>query len=165
LSLQKQSLEQKQRSKKVSRKHVHAPVVGNEFVPGRPRLQAAAAGNFNAMVLPINHVATPQEPIPVYTAPHHEPAGRLFIEILHRYSFIVFTLLLLAIGSLGVEVGSHYWSAHVISRAAASKLVAKPPTIAGLNLSVPTAELPAKIDSITKQPVTLTVGDVTKPVA
>jgi lipoprotein-anchoring transpeptidase ErfK/SrfK len=117
------------------------------------------------MVLPIHHVTAPQETVPVYTAPRREPVGpRQLFELLHRHSFIVFTLLFLAIGSLGVEVASHYWSARVVSRASASTLVAKPPTIAGLNLRVPASELPAKIQSIVSQPATLTVGDQTKAV-
>jgi len=88
-----------------------------------------------------------------------------FVNLLHRYSLAVFALLFLAIGVSAIAVGGSYWSARVIN-AAKPAAVAKiaVPTVAGLNLTVPASELQAKLQTITNQPATLTVGSQAIPV-
>jgi lipoprotein-anchoring transpeptidase ErfK/SrfK len=156
----------------VSRQHARTPVVGNDFVPSQPRLQLAmaaplAASGASVMVLPVHHVAAAPQIVPVYGSPAHEveltPAQQLQ-ELFHRNTLLVFALLILAIAALGIEVGSHYWSARLASRTATVP-AAKAPTIPGLNLRVPTSELPARIQAITNQSATLTVGSDAKPLS
>jgi lipoprotein-anchoring transpeptidase ErfK/SrfK len=83
---------------------------------------------------------------------------------LHRHSFIVFALSLLVIGAAGIKLAGNYWTAkHIPSTPVATKAAARPP-ISGFNLTVPQDQLQAKLQTITSQPVALTVGTQTIPV-
>jgi lipoprotein-anchoring transpeptidase ErfK/SrfK len=152
----------------VSRKYVQAPVVGNDFVLSRPRLQMAGAAPLgataSATILPIHHIVS-QETIPVYRDFRHEPTPphQLIKEAFHQYSLVIMALLFLVASGLSLKIGSHYWAAHLASRSTAIP-AATAPTISGLNLRVPSAELSAKMESIINQPATLTVGDQTKTI-
>jgi len=92
--------------------------------------------------------------------------GKRFLQLPHRHSLIVFALLFLVVGVAGVEVGSSYWSRHVLASAQPA-ITERPirPTIAGLNLTVPATGLQAKLQSISGQPATLTVGGQTVPIS
>jgi lipoprotein-anchoring transpeptidase ErfK/SrfK len=84
--------------------------------------------------------------------------GRL-LNFLHRHSLVTFALLFLIVGSAATQVAGSYWAAHI--EAATKPVVALKstvPTIAGLNLTVPSGQLPAKLQTITSQPATLSVG-------
>ncbi|HEY5152467.1 MAG TPA: L,D-transpeptidase, partial [Candidatus Saccharimonadales bacterium] len=84
---------------------------------------------------------------------------------MHRYSLAVFALLFLAVGVAAIEVGGSHWSARLISSVKpAAAIKAAAPTIAGLNLTVPANQLQAKLQTITAQPATLTVGTQAVPV-
>jgi hypothetical protein len=84
--------------------------------------------------------------------PVHGPAG--------RYSAVLASLALLLIGTAAIRLGGAYYTAEYINKpAAAVKLPQLPAeSIAGFNIAVPAAEFPAKLKSITSQPVILTVG-------
>jgi lipoprotein-anchoring transpeptidase ErfK/SrfK len=84
---------------------------------------------------------------------------------MHRHSLAVFALLFLLIGIAGLQVGSGYWTAHVLSQVKPAPLAAKTPVIAGLNLTVPNDQLQARLQAITNQPAGLTVGDKTAPIS
>lgn len=90
-------------------------------------------------------------------------AGRLTSLGQHHFLAVIAVFVLLA--SLpAIKVGGNYWSAHIINAAKpanAAKVVA--PTITGLNLTVPADELEARLQTITNQPATLTVGNQTVP--
>lgn len=93
--------------------------------------------------------------------PVHRLAG-----VLHHYSLGFFALLFLLVAVAGIKVGDHYWSARTIdSVKPAVTTKATAPTIAGLNLTVPAKDLPAKLQTITNQLATLTVGSQTIPVS
>lgn len=93
------------------------------------------------------------------------PPSQRLPDRLHRYNRVFFTLLFLLIASIGIEVGGHYWSARVINASKpATAVKANAPTIAGLNLTVPAKDLQAKLQTITNQPATLTVGSQAIPV-
>lgn len=93
------------------------------------------------------------------------PPSQRLINGLHRHSRVVFTLLFLLIAVIGIEVGGHYWSDRVIKASKpATAIKVNAPTIAGLNLTVPAKDLQAKLQTITNQPATLTVGSQTIPV-
>lgn len=88
-----------------------------------------------------------------------------FINGLHRHSRAIFTLLFLLVAIGGIEVGGHYWSAWAIQRVKpAVAIKATAPTIAGLNMTVPAKDLQSRLQTITNQPASLTVGSQTVPV-
>lgn len=143
-------------------------MVGNEFVMPQPRLSIAVTKPATSLTsIPVQAVST-QEFIPVITP--NDPARRAplaqLIDILHRYSLATFALLFLLVGSTGVQVGGNYWSARTLGK---SKPVVNLKTtahsIVGLNLSVPSDQLQAKLETITSQPASLTVGDQTAPIS
>jgi hypothetical protein len=79
---------------------------------------------------------------------------------LHRHSFITFTLLFFLVAASGIEVAGQYYEAHLMD---ASLTTTRPlqHTIAGLNLTLPQSQLQSKIQTITAQPATLSVGSQT----
>jgi len=84
----------------------------------------------------------------------------------HGLRLALITLLVLAVGVAGIVVGGQYWSKHVLAQA--QPLVTEnptKPTIAGLNLTVPAAQLDSRVQTITGQPATLTVGTQTVPIS
>jgi L,D-transpeptidase-like protein len=93
--------------------------------------------------------------------PPLDPLSRFF----RRHSVIVAALALLLVGSAAIRVAADYWTAKHIAPVASvkvAKLPARP--IAGFNITVPAAELQAKLQSITSQPATLTVGGFSEPI-
>jgi lipoprotein-anchoring transpeptidase ErfK/SrfK len=98
-------------------------------------------------------------------SPAASPPAQRFVNGLHHYSRAIFTLLFLLVAVIGIEVGGQYWSARKINAIKpATAIKATAPTIAGLNLAVPAKDLQAKLQTITNQPATLTVGDQIIPV-
>ncbi len=86
-----------------------------------------------------------------------------FINSLYRHSFIIFAVSLLIIGAAAIKVGGNYWTAkHVVMKTANVKVAARP--ISGFNMTVPADQLQSKLQTITEQPVSLTVGTQTIPV-
>lgn len=82
------------------------------------------------------------------------------VDALHNHSIIAFSLLVLLVGSTGISVYGSYRNAAIESQMKPSMMSqAKAPSIAGLNAVVPAAELDAKVQAITTQSATLTVGD------
>lgn len=145
-------------------------MVGNEFIMPAPRLRVAAPARLPepAVSLPIipTQPVSHQEFIPVSVghtsrrAPF-QPLAQL-VELFHHYSLAFFALLFLLVGATGVRVGGSYYQAYVLSSVkpiVAIKSVV--PTIAGLNITVPSEQLQAKLQSITSQPASLTVGSQT----
>jgi lipoprotein-anchoring transpeptidase ErfK/SrfK len=137
---------------------------GNDFASEQPRLHAAAAlavsSAQSASVSPRDFT-----PAAEFSSEAVSTLRRL-LNLAHRYSLAVFALLFLAVGVATIEVGGKYWSAHVLNSikpAVAAKAAA--PTIAGLNLTVPASQLQSKLQTITSQPATLTVGTQAIPVS
>jgi lipoprotein-anchoring transpeptidase ErfK/SrfK len=124
---------------------------------------AALATAPSTPLLPVPQIHDFTPPDKLLPAPL-SPLTRLF-NLLHHYSLAVFALLFLAVGIAGIKVGGSYWSAHIISQAKpVAAIAAKVPTISGLNLTVPAKDLQAKLQTITGQPASLTVGTQTMPV-
>jgi lipoprotein-anchoring transpeptidase ErfK/SrfK len=135
------------------------PVMTDEAVLPRPALLAAVSA-VRAMTSAGIEVGFHHEPTVTGPPPRHH-----FLSLPRRYNIALFALLFLAVGTTGIEVGGSYWSRHVLARAqplTPAKLIK--PTITGLNLTVPAAQLQAKLQAITGQPATLTVGGRTVPV-
>lgn len=143
------------------------PVINEEVSLPRPALLAAvsavraATTLSESAVLQITHQVLPAgEPVqPADETVKPPSAWRRFMEFCHRYSLAVFALLFLAVGVAGVTVGGSYWTKYILARdvpVSTSKLIK--PTIAGLNLTVPASQLQTKLQTITGQPATLTVG-------
>ena len=143
----------------MSRMGLPPVMIGNEFMIAPPRLQVEETSVPTVPVV----AAPPAEFLPVVVAglpDRPSPARRVF-ELVHRRSLIVLTLLFLLVGSAGIRVGGSYWSAHIINSKAATTVRPAAHTIAGLNLTVPSSQLGAKLQSITAQPASLTVGGQT----
>lgn len=81
-----------------------------------------------------------------------------WLDVVHSHSFIVFMALFLLVAASGIEVGGRYLSAR-INVVKSSSIVKH--SISGLNLSVPAAQLPAKLQAVTTQTTSLTVGSTT----
>src|SRR6185437_8836362 len=139
-------------------------MVGNDFVGVRPRLQLAAlAADDTLTPLAITPVVTShQEVVTVAVSSSTQPIHRQIGGLAYRHSLIVFALLFLLVSASGIEVGVGYWSARLTKPASFS--LAKPPSITGLSLTVPAAQLQSRIQSITHQTASLTVGSQTVPV-
>ena len=148
----------------MSRVAVPITFVGNEFVIPRTHLHVAVSGAVSqpAAALPIAPapLRAPREFIPpaeLASVPVRLP-GRL-LNFLHRHSLVTFALLFLLVGSAATQVAGNYQTARIEAAAKpALALKSTVPTIAGLNLTVPSGQLQAKLQTITSQPTTLTVG-------
>lgn len=83
-------------------------------------------------------------------------------KLIRSCKVAIFAFIFLLVAVAGIHVGATYWSAKVLARVT-PVVVAKPiiPTIAGLNITVASDQLQAKIQSITSQPASLSVGDQT----
>lgn len=114
---------------------------------------------------PVPALALPE--VPDFAPPakfvSSSPLNR-FTDWLHDHSLVVFALLVLAVGGAGIKVGGNYWTTRTLSAVKPTAAVkATAPTIAGLNLSVPSQDLAARLQTIENQPATLTVGSQTIP--
>lgn len=153
---------------------VPAIAVGNDFVLPARRLQPVipAATIHNEVNLPEVNLSLPDpvenEPGP---PPAPEPAPNHFhvdfskaLDLLHRHSLVSFAFLILMVGATGIQVAGSYGSARI---AASTPNIAKPApkAIAGLNSTVPTAELANRVQSITNQPASLDLGTKVLPIS
>ncbi len=156
----------------MSRPGSPASFVGNDFVIARPRLQTANP----AVSTPIPVITVPAAPVVVtpaapatrpVTVPQHaqwlpflKHCSVQAYDVVQRYSLITFALLFLLVGSSGTLVAGSYGANRIEASAAAASNAAITPhhTIAGLNITVPHAQLQAKIQSIMSQPATFTIG-------
>lgn len=86
-------------------------------------------------------------------------------DLIHRSTIISFALLFLVVGGTAIRVGGTYWYGH--SQKLSKPVIASISTkqISGLNLTVPSNELQARVQNIITQPATLTVGDQTKAIS
>lgn len=80
-------------------------------------------------------------------------------EYLQRSYIITFSILFLLIGVAATKVGDSYFSGKAIATNKPVAAIKPVHQIAGLNQTVNSSELEAKLQSITTQPATLTVGD------
>lgn len=91
---------------------------------------------------------------------HRNPRTHNTRQLFRHHHLIVAALALLVFGTLAIRLGGDYWTkthvTNVAKAAPAVKLPAK--SIAGFNVTVPAAELQNKLQTITTQPATLTVG-------
>lgn len=95
-------------------------------------------------------------------APKRRTSGRSFGSLpgfFRGHIVITTALVILLVGTAVIRVGADVWSARIIPKVSAAqvaKLPAKP--IVGFNVTVPAAELQSKIQAVTSQPATLSVG-------
>jgi len=136
--------------------------VATPIAPMSPAQPAGAAfASVPALPLPQPRDFTPPTD---YSPAPTPPLGRL-MNTLHRYWLAAFALMFLAIGVAAVDVSGNYLSAQAIEAARpAHTIKATAPTIAGLNLTVPAKDLQARLQAITNQSATLTVGDQAIPI-
>lgn len=144
----------------LSRAVMQQVVVASSVAPAQPA--AAFAGTPGAPALPL---PGPRDFTPPDYSPAPTPRLERLMDALHNHSLAVFALLFLAIGLAIIDVGGNYWSARTVSALKPARAIqANAPTIAGLNLTVAAKDLQAKLQTITNQPATLTVGNQTIPV-
>ena len=87
-------------------------------------------------------------------------------ELFNKSVLVSFAVLFLLIGIIAVIVGGNYFSAQAIEKNKPSVAAVTPAhQIAGLNQTIKSDELQAKLTAITTQPATLTVGEQTKQIS
>lgn len=139
----------------------------------RPVMQTQVAAAAVSGPVVTNPLAPPLPEIPSHSEFSDEPrpsrskhSFKGFVSVVRPYSRVILMLLLLAVGIIAIQVGGDYWSARVIKQIKPAIAPATPvKSIAGLNLTVPSAELNAKLQSVTNQPATLTVDSQTVPIS
>lgn len=141
---------------------ISIPVMSEEAALPRPALLAAVSAVRSSTTLDEVHV--PVRRITKASADNTSAYHRIK-DLPHRYSVAAFALLFLAVGVAGIEVGGSYWSRQILAREPAAATKPIKPTLAGLNVTVPAAQLPAKLQTITGQPATLTVGSQSVPIS
>ncbi|HYH36271.1 MAG TPA: hypothetical protein VD706_02110, partial [Candidatus Saccharimonadales bacterium] len=101
---------------------------------------------------------------PVATSPSH-PKKSQKLDFMHRYWLGIFALLFLAVGAGGILLGGAYWSAHKVKPIATTSKPIQRHAVPqrGPNMSVPAEQLPATLEKITAQPISLAVGTRTVP--
>ncbi|HEX4774801.1 MAG TPA: L,D-transpeptidase [Candidatus Saccharimonadales bacterium] len=141
-------------------------MVGNDFVRQQPRLRLAAAAIVEdtsmQSITPI--VMSEEQVVPVVVKTARRATFNRPLDVIYHHSLIAFSLLFLLVGASGIEVGGHYIETRTI-RPITSAATAKKPTIAGLSLTVPANQLQQRLQTITDQPASLTVGDQTVPIS
>ncbi|HVV66629.1 MAG TPA: L,D-transpeptidase [Candidatus Saccharimonadales bacterium] len=153
----------------MSRAGTSAVKIGNDFVLPRPKMKVQASVPAMTVspreeISPSGHVVGGPAELPETPAAHKKTPGNL-LDHLHNHSFIVFAVAILFIGALAIQIGGHYWEAKYITVAAKTPAIqtsSKP--VAGFNLTVPAADFQTKLQSITNQPVTLSVGQFSEKV-
>jgi hypothetical protein len=161
----------------MNRMAIPVTVVGNEFVLPKPKIKVPESKVEMKVEASMPAVAVPAEEVSskhhennlgsFHNAPVSEPAGHLprLLNFFHQHTFIVVSLAVLVIGSSAVKLAGNYWTAQHITLSTASTTVktnVKP--VSGFNMTVPAADLQAKLQTITGQPVTLTVGQYSERV-
>jgi lipoprotein-anchoring transpeptidase ErfK/SrfK len=154
-------------------------MVGNDFVVRRQsapdlkplpevpaQVEAPAAAPFTGLSMPVTltpATGTLNGPS-LSLAPLHRYAEQAN-ELLHRYSLIVFALLILLVGSSGIQVAARYATAHFesINKPAISLPLMRENT--GLNLGISHDQLEAKLQTVTSQPAKLILGEQTIPIS
>jgi lipoprotein-anchoring transpeptidase ErfK/SrfK len=86
-------------------------------------------------------------------------------DLLHRSAIISFAILFLLIGAAAARVGGTYWSSQVVHTNKPLAALQSSHQISGLNMTVPSNELEAKLQTVTTQPATLTVGEQTTTIS
>ena len=86
-------------------------------------------------------------------------------ELLHRSAIISFAILFLIVGTAGILVAGNHYSAEATTTTTSTPTVDPSTRITGLNTAVSTKDLQAKLQGITSQPATLTVGDKTTAIS
>jgi lipoprotein-anchoring transpeptidase ErfK/SrfK len=154
--------------------------VGNDFIIAQPRVVTQIQPLQVAMPMSL---ATPAAsvPVPILTVEADAPT-RTFapvghaqvaqlsvwqrsLNLLHEHSIVAFSLLILLVGSTGATVFGNYRAAAIAQQAKPLiNLPMKASAIAGLNVGVAADQLTAKLQAVTGQTATLTVGDTSEAI-
>lgn len=79
-------------------------------------------------------------------------------DLANQHRIATVALITLVFGSAIVILAGRYWSASIATAHASATTIKSAHSVAGLNLTVPAANLQSKVQTITTQPATLTVG-------
>lgn len=155
--------------------------VGNEFIVTKPDIPqmkvevstpdvSIAPQPLVVTVEPAHHLSgpvptEPSEMRPSDSAHNFGQIGQNSFDFIKKYRIASFAILFLVFGYVAIQVAASYWSAaHVAKPVAAAAVPAGKPT-SGFNMTVPAAELQQKLQTITSQPVTLSVGQYSEQVS
>lgn len=153
--------------------------VGNEFITSKP--------NMKVEVLAPEASLPPQSLVVAVNSTHHEPdvADTIaddsttpdqhtsppvriihhIVDIAKRHRVATIALVVLLFGAASITLAGRYWTTHhVANQTSTATIKTGTRPISGLNLTVPQADFQAKLQTITNQPATLTVGTHTVPV-
>jgi lipoprotein-anchoring transpeptidase ErfK/SrfK len=139
----------------------------------KDKLDKNEAGNKNrgkkvsngSLVINVHAISSEQALVPVTigghgprppSSPHPTPID-LLTDLLRRHTFIVSAALFLFIAGVGLQVAGDYMGSRATKSETQQSSVSRH-TIAGLNLTVPSAQYQAKLQSIASQPASITVG-------
>ncbi|MGC1176914.1 MAG: L,D-transpeptidase [Candidatus Saccharimonadales bacterium] len=153
--------------------------VHDVVLPNQPRLQTVALGPNPApsvehmaalSIVSAQAASSPEIFSSPETSDQHTPASRpptSKTNFLRHHTLAIFAILFLIIGIAGIKIGGRYWSAAYIAKHTkpAIALKATSHSIAGLNAAIADKQLQDKLQTITSQPATLTVGTQTVPVS
>lgn len=88
------------------------------------------------------------------------------LDLLHRYSIATFAILLLIIGAVGTQLAGFYvtgQSVDALSKTSSTKLIGH--VNVGLNATISSRDLQSKVDAITNQPATMSLGEKVIPIS
>jgi hypothetical protein len=103
--------------------------------------------------------------VPAIAIAPHKALPKRGLDFHHRHTLIIVAVCLLIIGAAGIKLGANYWTAKYIPVSAATTTIktgTKP--VSGFNMTIPAADFQAKLQTITGQPATLTVGTFSEQV-
>src|SRR6185312_4445234 len=139
------------------------------FAASTPQLRLAVAAaqsavSQTAQITMATSLPATDRPVKKSTSPktskHRRPSAHGARELLRDHHLIVAALALLVFGVIAIRLGGDYWTKTHVTNVAKATPIAKLPakSITGFNVTVPAAELQSKLQAITNQPSTLTVG-------
>ena len=175
----------------MSRTAIPVARVGNDFAFPRPMMKAPGANTAMKVEASVPAITvSPQEVLPAqvpeasgsisggtedfggtrFSRPKlslpSRPSRDDLPNVFHTHTFIIVAAASLILGTAAIKLGGAYWSTEHIRLASATATIktgTKP--VSGFNTTVSASDFQAKLQQITAQPVTLTVGTFSDHIA
>lgn len=156
----------------MNRMAIPVAMVGNEFVLPRPKIshpeikapepkaEMKVEASIPAVTISPQEVLSDSKSGDIDGTPG---SGRL--HLFHRHTFIIVAVSLLIIGGAAIKLGANYWTAkHIPLSTTATTIKTGTKPVSGFNMTIPAADFQAKLQTITGQPASLTVGTFSEQV-
>jgi len=137
-----------------SSSHVTAPLPELDF----SGLGGNAGGTSSGSATTPHDHGSAQRPFHLFGNSTRRLTGGRFGDFAGRHRVATAALITLVFGSAIIVLGGRYWSASYTAAHASATTIKSAQSIAGLNITVPAADLQTKLKAITGQKATLTVG-------